>query len=335
MPTPTTFASQKRYAGWAKEVTQGTAVTPATAWMPIDDFQWESKFTWLDDKSLVGSMAETRGRIQGVEYTEWSIAAPAYMDMLPWFLINILGDNTDAGSAPTTHAVSLLNSGTGQPGSLTLVAYTGMTATTGARYFPGACLSELTISGNAESSLISMSAKGMAWPGVDYPSSAPTPSFGSVSAQAAWRYALGLGGVASGGSQNKTVREWSVTITRALKPEFTAQNSQAPYIIQRGMVGVSGSLTYTVPPDQTALGYLESNTQPQLQIVGSVGATSTLYGLQIDMQQCAMDTVKEKTDEEALGYDATFIGIANSTNAGASGGISPIKITVSNQTASY
>lgn len=336
MATPTTFAAQKQYLGWAKEVTQGTPVTPGTAWMPIDSFAPEDKPTWLDDKALRGSMGDIYGRIQGPIHTEFSIAAPAYMDLLPWFLINILGDVTDAGSAPNTHAVALLNSGTAQPGSLTLISYAGMPATTAARMYAGACLSELTISGNADSTLVSMTAKGMAWPGVDYPSSAPVPSFGAVPAQAAWRYALGLGGIASGGTQNKTVREWSITITRALRVENTLQNSQSPYIIQRGMVGVSGSLTFTVPSDETALNYLMNNTQPQLQIKGdNGGAGATLYGLQIDAQLCAFDTVKIKTDEEALGYDATFIGVNNSTNAGASGGLSPIKVTVTNQTASY
>src|ERR1043166_6914561 len=121
MPTPTTFASQKQYLGWAKETVQGTAVTPGTAWMPVDSFAPEDKPTWLDDKALVGSMAETRGRIQGPIRVEWAAGGPCYMDMIPWFLINALGDVTDAAGPPATHAISLLNSGTGQPGSLTLI----------------------------------------------------------------------------------------------------------------------------------------------------------------------------------------------------------------------
>jgi hypothetical protein len=334
MPTPTTYPSQKQFLGLAKETTQGTAVTPSTAWVPIDNFSPEEKPTWLDVNAMYNDMAKTHGRVQGVMHTEFDMAFPCFLDTLPHLLYNILGELSTAGSAPNVHSVSLLNSGTAQPPSLTLVHWQGLPATTQARVYAGACLSELTVSGNAESSLLSVTAKGLAYPSSIYPTSAPVPTFSTVAPQAAWRYQVGLGGTVAG-APNAKIREWSVTITRELKAIWTAQNLQAPFIIQRGAVSTSGSLNVAAPSDETEFLYLVNNTQPQMQIKGSVGAAGTLFGLQIDSLLTAMDTAKINTGDPAIGYDLTWIGIANSTNVGASGGNAPAKFVVSNQTASY
>jgi hypothetical protein len=333
MATPVTFPTPKIIIGFNKETSQGAGVvTTPTFSLPVNSFTPEPKFTWLDDTAMDQSMGDIRSRTQGVQVEDISFAGPAYMDILPLLLNNILGDITSAGTAPTTHAISTLNSGGAQPGSLTLISYQGMPATSAQRYYPGVCLSELTLSGNAESTLIMYEAKGASWPSADM-SSAVTFTPTAVAPQAAWRYALGLGGAASGGTQVKTVRDWSITITRALRPEFTLQNSQNPFIIQRGLVGVTGALTCTVPADESFYTYLLANTQPQLQLLGLIGSGATAYGLQIDMQTAAFDTNALKTDEEALGYNGTIVGVKNTTNAGASGGTSAIKVTVTNQTA--
>jgi hypothetical protein len=334
VPTPTTYPSQKQFLGLAKETTQGTPVTPSTAWIPIDTFSPEEKPTWLDVQAMYNDMAKTHGRVQGPMHTEFDMAFPCWLDTLPHLLYNILGELSTAGSAPNVHSVSLLNSGTGQPPSLSLVHWQGLPATTQARVYAGACLSELTISGNPESSLLSVSAKGLAYPSSIYPTSAPVPTFSTVLPQAAWRYQIGLGGTVAG-APNAKIREWSITITRELKAIWTAQNLQAPFIIQRGAVSTSGALTVAAPSDETEFLNLINNTQPQLQIKGSVGAAGTLFGLQIDSQVTAMDTAKINTGDEAIGYDLTWIGIANTTNVGASGGYAPAKLVVSNQTAGY
>src|SRR6185369_4110943 len=111
MPTPTVYPSAKQFLGLGKEATQGTIAAMSNT-IPVDKFEPEDKPTTLDDKSFRGSMANQAGVIQGVKIVEFSLEGPAFFDMLPWFLINILGDVTDAGATPFTHAVSLLNSGT-------------------------------------------------------------------------------------------------------------------------------------------------------------------------------------------------------------------------------
>jgi hypothetical protein len=335
MPTPVVYPSAKQFIGLAKETTQGTAVTPITATIPVDKFEPEDKYTQLDDTSFRGSMANLAGEIQGVGIAEWSFEGPAFFDTLPFWLNNILGDITDSGATPNVHAVSLLNSGVGQPGSLTLVDWQGPpSASNFARVYPGACLSELTLKGNAESSLVMVSGKGLAYPSTVI-GAAPTPATSADTPYAAWRTLLGLAGVAGGGTQVKTVREWEVTIKRALKAEYTLQGSQNPYIIFRGAVDVEGKLMFATPADESnSMLYLINNTQPQLQIVVDNGLTlANNRNLQVDCQLAAYQTVKINRGEEAVGYDAAWKAVMNSTNAGASGGLSPIKVTVKNNTA--
>lgn len=332
MATATTYATGLEAVGWAKETTQGTAVLPLVWTNPVDSFNPVDNVTWIKDAAMRSSMVATYGVIQGPISIGWDMAGPCFMDGLPYLLSNILGDETATGTGPTTHAYSVLNSGTAQPGSLTIVHYQGMPATTHARSYSGCVLSDLTITGNAESSLIGYQAKGLGWQSLDVPTTPPTYAPTVIQPQAAWRYGLGMGGTVVG-APNKTVRDFSLTISRELKVENTLQNVQTPYIIQRGKVTVTGSFTVTVPSDETFLNYLLNNTQPQIQIAGSIGATTTLYGLQLDMLLGAMQTANIKTDELALGYNVTFEAVANTTNAGASGGFSPIKVTVTNQTA--
>jgi hypothetical protein len=333
MPTSVTAPTQRQVILVAPEVTQGTQVLTGMFAVPVDNFQPEPNPTWLDVKSLYGDMAEIHGRTQGPIHESFSFSGPMFPDAIGYFLKNILGDQTESGaSAPFTHAFSLLNSGTGQPTSLTIVHQNLLTPTTGQRYYPGSCLSELTLKGNADSEYVSVEAKGMSWPSAAVPTSAVVPTFTAVTPIPFWKFALGVGGTTVG-APNKKMREWSLTITRALRVENTAQNSQNPYIIQRGAVGMAGSLTFTVPSDETELNYLLNNTQPQLQLLGTQGAAAALTSLQIDHLLCAFDTEKLKLDEEAIGYDATYVAIANTTNAGASGGYSPGKITIQNAVA--
>jgi hypothetical protein len=336
MPTPVVYPNAKQFLGLGKETTQGTIVA-MSATIPVNKFQPKDKPTPLEDTSFRGSMANLAGVIQGVKVVEWSLEGPAFFDMLPWFLINILGDVTDAGATPFTHAVSLLNSGTGQPGSLTLYDWQGPpSASNFARIYPGACLSELTLKGNVETSLVMLSAKGMAWPS-SVAAAPPTAATSAEPPQAGWRTKLGLAGPASGGTLVSTVGEWELTIKRALKPLYTTQGVQTPFVIFRGAVDVEGKLKFTAPADESNnMLYLLNNSQPQLQLLTDNGLTLiNNRNLQIDCQLAAYIDTEIERGAEAAGYNTTFKSVMNSTNAGASGGQSPIKVTVANATASY
>jgi hypothetical protein len=331
MAGPTVYPSAKQFIGVAKETTPGTPVA-MVATLPVEKFDPEDKPTPLIDKSMRGSMVSEYAYIQGVKQSEFSLSGPAYFDGLGYWLMNILGDITTSGaSAPFSHAISTLNSGTGQPGTLTITDWQGLPATNQARQFTGACLSELTIKGNAESELITYDAKGMGWASNiagAIPTAAPTPALPLAS----WRALLGIGGPASGGTLDSTITDWEIKISRVLKAIFTAQNSQNPFVIQRGEVTVSGKLSFTAPAAETsALLPLLNNTQPQFQWKMDNGLTlGNLLGITVDVQAAAFDTSKIDRGGETVGYSSTFKAIASATNAGASGGVSPVKVTLQN-----
>lgn len=237
-----------------------------------------------------------------------------------------------AVTTPFTHGFAVLNSGQGQPTSHTLTHFQGPTATVGARQFPGACLSELTLKWNAETELFMFDAKGECWPSV-VPGATPTSAPSTVTPIASWRGLLGIGGPASGGTLVKTVTDGEITIKRALEPVFTTQNVQTPYVIQRGPVDVSGKLSF-IAADETPYTTMLNNTQPQLQLIVGNGQTgANLVQVQVDCQNAAYETAKPEFGKAAVGYQATLIGVANTANAGPSGGYSPGKVTVTNSIA--
>lgn len=331
---PTTYASAKQFLGLAKETTHGTAVAP-TLTMPVSEFTPDQTFEWLADESWRGHLGDNSGIQQGVTKGEFDLKGPAFLDTLPHLLLNILGDLTTTGaSAPYSHAVSLLNSGSAQPPSHTFTHFQGPAATVGARQWPGACLSELTLKWNAESELFTVEAKGTSW-GSQLPGSAPTAAPSTVPPLPSWRAIVGIGGPASGGTLVKNVSTLELALKRTLKPYYTASGSQDPYIIQRGKLEVTGKLNFVADSEAPFLALL-GNTQPALQLVISNGASGAgELTLTADVAKAAYQTSKFSGGNEAAEYDVEWKGVATTTNAGTSGGMSPCKVIVSNAVTTY
>lgn len=329
MPTATTFSSYKQFVGVAKETSQGTPV-PMTATIPIEKFDPEDKPVWLDDHALRGSMVKSYGRQQGVIKTDFSMSGPVFGDTLGWLLGNILGDLTTTGaSAPFTHAFSTLNSAQGQPTSHTFTHFQGTPASFGARYYAGACLSEVTLKWNAETELLMYDAKGSAWPSA-ITAATPTSAPSTVTPIGSWRGQLGIGGPATGGTLIKTVTDGEIVIKRALEVVFTTQLAQVPYIIQRGEVEASGKLNFIAADESPYLAMI-NNTQPQFQlIVGNGVSGAGQVQMQVDCQNAAYATSKYDPGKAAVMYQVGWDAIANTTNAGTSGGYSPAKVTLTN-----
>lgn len=328
--TPTAYPSQKSVIGVTKEVVQGTAVPPLVATVPVNKFTPADKFAPLEDKALRGDMGELYGVQQGAGMVEWEIAeSPAFYDVLPYFLVNLLGDIDTTGAGPFTHNIALLNSGTGQPGTLTIFDWQGTPANRG-RQYPGVVVTEITLKGNPESEFITWSAKGLGWLSADT-AAEPVGNATTDAPMAAWRTNILFDDVA-----DKTFGEWEVTITRAAAAEHTSQNSQQPYLIFRGALSVAGTLRQIKPADETRYTQFINNTQPELEInADNGGATTADRKITLHMQKIAWaDGTALQRDEVAIGYNMPFKAIQNTTDAGASGGRSPIKVSVINNTAS-
>lgn len=231
-------------------------------------------------------------------------------------------------AGPYTYTWSLLNSGGGQPPAHTLTHSLGPTATVGARQYPGFCMSAMNFKFNAETTLFEWDGQGTSWPSVPA-GAAPTANPTTILPVAAWRTKVGIGGPATGGTLVNTVTDGEIDITRELLPVFTATGVQTPYIIQRGGLTVAGKVNFSAVSDESALLYMLNNTQPQVQIVSTNGLAGTAaITVQVDMQQCAFLTAAPDTSKAAVGYQDTFEALFNTTNAGGSGAMSPIKISV-------
>ena len=325
----TTFTPQKNFLGIAPETTVGTPVAP-TFTIPITKPDFSDKVTWLDDPSIDGSMARLRGRQAGVQASEFAFEGPAYVDTFVHLLVSILGDRTTTGSSdPYTHAVSLLNTNGGQPKTHTLTFYNQLTAATQARTYSSACLSDLSISYDAEAKLVEFKAKGMGWPSAAAAAS-PTASSSTVPPFASWRAKVGIGGPASGGTLNATVATASFDLKRKLDAIYTLANTQTPYVIQRGLLDFTGKMSF-IAVDESPLTTMLANTQQQIQLVignSIVGAGQQQITFNVNL--ASYKTVKANEGKEAVMWDVTLDGISNTSDAGTSGGKSPCKITVIN-----
>lgn len=328
----TVYAGSRRWIGIAKEVTPGTVVAPALT-IPVDKFDPSDDVTQLDDQALRGSMAKQYGQYSGPIMSSWDLSGPMFGDALGYLLHNILGGYAVTGASPPyTHTYSLLNSGDGQPVTHTITDATGIPATGLARSYPYSCLSELSLSWNAEQ-LCTWEAKAMGWPS-SVPGSPPTNTLSSVAPIPNWRAAVGIGGPASAGTLVTDVTEFSLQISREVAPYNTADGTQAPFVIARGPIDVSGKFTQVAQSEQRILDLL-ANTQPQLQLIlSNGGAAGALVSLQVDMQKVGYRTVKANQGT-IFTYEVEFQAIANSTNAGASGGLAPAKAVLQNAVTTY
>lgn len=320
----TLYPVSKRFINVGKETTVGTpAVTYTT--IPVNKFDPEDQVTYLVDDAWRASMAGEYGLTQGPWMASTDIGGPVYADTIGHALQNILGDYAVTGVGPYTHTFALKNDGDGQPVTHTLVDGSGIAATGKARRYAASCFSDVKITGDAQ--------KLLAWEGKftsyvsDIPASAPTASVSSVPAQAAWNSVVNIAG-----SEVDDIATWEVDIQRVVDPYWTASGAQNPYVLARGDLTVSGTLTFSPAIDESPLLAMLGNTQPELQIVatGPAGTSLTLH-----CQNAAYDTSKIDSGSSMFGYAVTFKGVANTTDVGASSGYGPIVATLTNSVTTY
>lgn len=279
---------------------------------------------------------DTAGLLELV--TVLSVAANNVTITAPVTKTHASGVTVQPVTAPFNSKFSVYNGGNGQPVTHTLTHFQGTPSGTGARVFPSACLSDLTLKWNAETALFTYEAKGSSWPS-QIAGATPTAAPSVVPPIASWRAIMGVAGPASGGTLVAVATDGEIAIKRKLDPMYTAQNSQAPLIIQRGEVDVTGkakfiavnsSFTTSASAEQAYL-YMLNNTQPQMQLVldnGVAGAGDIKHT--INHQSAAFTAAKFDGGKDAIMYDCEFQGIPTTTDAGASGGISPIAYTLAN-----
>ena len=318
--------SVRSYLGVAKEVTKGTPVA-ATAFIPInkDSFKPVDIIGPLYDEGLRGSMVQTYGYIQGRRHTEIDLGGLAYADTIGWILQSVLGaDNVTGSTAPYTHAISLKNatSGDAQPDSLTITDYYAA----GTRYYPGCQFHDFTLTFNADGQL-EYTTKATGFPSTT--TSAPTPSFSTVTATPVWTGTVTIAGSAKAYTQSGTL-----TMSRKIDPIFGISNTQAPYQVFVGALQVTGKLTFVMENDDELTRFL-TNTQPSLVFNFSQGSSTTATEIQFTVSKGAYTTGAIERTQDHVQVTVDITAIANTSDAGASSGYAPIKWELKNAVASY
>jgi Phage tail tube protein len=224
-----------------------------------------------------------------------------------------------------THTFSTGNSGTAnQPNTYTITDYQGVTATYGARQYPGATLTELTLKFDAAGK-ITFDAKWIA-----YPSAAATKNYTTAfqtttptAAYAASTVSVGGSNLLSGPSP---IQSGDITLKRTVTPIHAADGTAPPYSLFAGPVSVSGNFLYVAEDENQLTNYL-NNSQPALDLKWTLGGGSqTIEFLMNNAVYFPADITRSKDYVET---QVAYRARANTTNAGAStGGYSAVKATL-------
>lgn len=320
--------SVRSYLGIAKETTKGTAVAP-TDYIPV----MASKIKPVDvidplyDEGLRGSIVKNYAYIQGRERSTFDFGGPAFPDTFGYVLQGIMGQVTTAGaSAPYTHTINLLNaSATGadaQPVAFTLTDFYAADV----RAYAGCQFHDLTLNFSSEG-MLEYDAKATGWASAS--ASTPTPSFSTVLPQPVW-----IGTVSIGGSAVSYTTEGSITVSRPVTPIYGISNTQNPYQVFLGAMEVTGSLRF-VMENNTELTRFLTNTQPALVLTWAQGAGASATQIKATITKGAYVAAAIDRSKDFVEIAVDINGIANTTDAGASGGYGPIKWELKNAKASY
>lgn len=295
-----------------------TGFIPVTTVTPFDNIKY------LDDLGLRGSMVKEYGTIQGPIYSEFDFGGDVYTDTIGYMVGGILGSDDVSGTTGAyTHYISVLNSvgspmgaGSAQPGSYSIYDYYGESSSL--RRFDNLVFSSFDLKFTADA-LLTYTTKAMGYQSVS--DSIQTPSFSTETPTPTWE-----GQVTIGGSSNIKMHDGNVNITRTVTPIFSVSGTQNPYQVFGAEVAVTGSMMFVTENDNE-LNYYLNNTQPATSISWTQ-PDSTSFGL--TMSKCAFTVGKIERTKDFVETNVTFKAIANTTDAGSSGGYSPIAFSLSN-----
>lgn len=319
--------SVRSYLGIAKEATKGTAVAP-TAFIPVNIGKVKpvDVIDPLYDEGLRGSMVKNYNYIQGRTRSTFDFGGAVFPDTFGWALGGIMGSVATSGaSAPYTHVISLKNaSATGadaQPTAFTLTDFYAANV----RSYPGCQIHDLTLNFSADG-LMEFDAKATGWASETV--STPTPSFTTVLPTPSWQGTVSIAGVAVAYAV-----DGSLSLTRSVEPIYGISDTQDPYQIFVGGLETSGTFSFVMEADTELTRYL-TNTQPAIVLdwTNGSGATETQISATITKGAYVAASIERGKDHVEISVDVT--GLANSTDAGSTGGFAPIKWTLKNAVAS-
>jgi hypothetical protein len=316
-------ASVRSYIGIAKEVTKGTAVA-ATDFIPVakDALKPQDIIDPLYDTGLRGSNVLNYNYIQGRTRSTFDFGGAVFADTIGYALAGIMGSVVTTGaSAPFTHTISLLNSTTAgadaQPISYTLTDFYAVNV----RQYPGCQFSDFSLKFNADG-MLEYDTKSTGWQSSTIAD--PTPSFSTLLPTAVWR-----GTVSIGGSAVSTAMTGNIDMTRPVTPVYGISNTQNPYNIFLGPLEVTGKITFIMETDAELTRFL-TNTQPAIVLNWNYGTGANEVQVQATITKGAYTAAVIERGEDFVQVTIDLNAQSNTTDAGTSGGFSPIKWVLKN-----
>lgn len=319
--------SVRSYLGIAKEVTKGTAVAP-TDFIPVskDSLKPVDIIDPLFDQGLRGSNVLNYNYIPGRTRSTVDYGGAVFADTVGYAIAGLLGSVATTGaSAPFTHTISLFNSLTSnvdvQPISYTLTDFYAVDV----RSYPGCQFSDFSLKFNADGMLeYDTKTTGYASELV----SDPTPTFSTVLPTPVWR-----GTVSIGGSAVTTAMSGNIDMKRPATPIYGISNTQDPYQVFLGPLEVTGKITFVMENDSQLLNFL-NNSQPAIVLNWAYGAGASAVQIQATITKGAYTAGVIERGEDFVQVTIDLNGQSNTTDAGSSGGYSPIKWVLQNAKAS-
>lgn len=314
----------RSYLGIAKEVTKGTPVAP-TDFIPVTS----SKLKPVDvigellaDNMAQGSLVKDYAYVQGRSNSTYDFGGPVYPDTIGYMLGGVLGSVTTTGStAPYTHTISLKNaSSTGadaQPTAFTLTDFYAANV----RAYPGIQFSDFSMKFTSDG-LLEYDAKGTGY--LSQTASTPTPSFSSVLPTPVW-YAT----VSIGGSTISNVVDGNIDMKRPVTPIFGLANTKDPYQVFLGALETTGKIKFVMENDTQLTNFL-TNTQPAITLNWSQGTGASATQIQFTLTKGAYTAAMIDRSKDFVEIEVDVRSIANTTDAGSTGGYSNIKWVLQN-----
>lgn len=323
----TVQASVRSYVGIAKEVTKGTAVA-ATDFIPVakDSLKPVDVIDPLYDTGLRGSNVVNYNYIQGRTRSTFDFGGAVFADTIGYPIAGLMGAVATVGaSAPYTHTVSLLNSLTSgtdtQPISYTMTDFYAVNV----RQFPGCQFSDFSLKFNADGMLeFDTKSTGFA----SNTTTDPTPSFSTVLPTPVWQGTVSIGGSAVAYSM-----EGNIDMSRAVTPIYGISQTQDPYQVFLGPLEVTGTIKFIMTADTELTRYL-TNSQPAIVLNWAYGAGASAVQIQATISKGAYVAAAIDRGDDFVSVTVELNGQANTTDAGSSGGYSPIKWVLQNAKAS-
>jgi hypothetical protein len=280
----------------------------------------------LYDTGLRGSNALNYNYIPGRTRSTVDFGGAVFADTVGYAIAGVLGSVATTGaSAPFTHTISLFNSLTSnvdvQPISYTLTDFYAVDV----RSYPGCQFSDFSLKFNADG-MLEYDAKSTGFQSELV--SDPTPTFSTILPTPVWR-----GTVSIGGSAVSTAMTGNIDMTRPATPIYGISNTQDPYQVFLGPLEVTGKITFVMDNDSQLLNFL-NNSQPALVFNWNYGSGASEVQIQATLTKGAYTTGVIERGEDFVQVSVDINAQSNTTDAGSSGGFSPIKWVLKNAKAS-